>query len=95
MLSLCIQKSTDRRRCNLDEIGLTFFKGGGACSCSSLDDKPKGDCFFTFGWGVLIGVVLELTSDSHVKIFGGGVLGLAGGQGGLPEDGPRRQYATP
>ena len=28
--------------CNLDEIVLVFFKGGGFCSCSSLDDKHKG-----------------------------------------------------
>ena len=28
--------------CNMDEIGLVFFKGGGFYSYSSLDDKRKG-----------------------------------------------------
>ena len=38
---------------NLDEISLTFFKWGGVCSYSSLDDKPNGGWLFMFGWGGL------------------------------------------
>ena len=64
--------------CNLDVIGLTFFKGGGVYCCSSLDDNAKGGCLFMFGWGVLVRVVMELMSELLVKILGGGALGLTG-----------------
>ena len=77
---LCVfTRAQVEEECDLDEIGLEFFKGGGVYSCSSLDDKPKGGCLFTFrGGGVLVGVVPELTSKSLINIFGRGALGLAG-----------------
>ena len=46
---LCIfTRAHAEEECNMDEIGLAFFKGVGVCSSSSLDDKSKGGFLFTF-----------------------------------------------